>query len=238
MLVLRTSSKIRIRYVLKCNDFILQHASEVDSHDGGGDRKSVKDLVLMFSHQNQREREETSSVDNSAFKPRKSLGDAFLEKIRRQEGEKDNQQATPIAPKRETKGSIFDKQRAIEASQKFSHKSNLSEEPNRRNIFKAPRNNEDPMFAELTGPKGTNGLLNNMMIQNLSSQKDKPEKKILFADDKYQAATKLLQSPAPNSEITFTNQNKLYNKECLKNNGTEQPNTKIHELMDQPEEGL
>ena len=48
------------------------------------------------------------------------------------------------------------------------------------------------MFAELTGPKGTNGLLNNMMIQNLSSQKDKPEKKILFADDKYQAATKLL----------------------------------------------
>ena len=90
----------------------------------------------MFSGQNQTEKEETSSVDNTnkprkslgdAFlekiktqegqkednielnKPRKSLGDAFLEKIRTQEGQKEEQQVTPIAAKRAGKGSIFDK---------------------------------------------------------------------------------------------------------------------------------
>lgn len=90
----------------------------------------------MFSGQNQTEKEETSSVDNAnkprkslgdAFlekiktqegqkednielnKPRKSLGDAFLEKIRTQEGQKEEQQVTPIAAKRAGKGSIFDK---------------------------------------------------------------------------------------------------------------------------------
>ena len=44
---------------------------------------------MLFSGQNQTEKEETSSVDN-AIKPRKSLGDAFLEKIKTQEGQKED----------------------------------------------------------------------------------------------------------------------------------------------------
>ena len=64
-----------------------------------------------------------------------------------------------------------------------------------------------------------------MMVQNLSSQKDKPEKKTLFVEDKYQAASKiLLNSPAPNTEITFTNQNKQYNKEGESYGGVDQLN--------------
>ena len=46
----------------------------------------------------------------------------------------------------------------------------MSEEPSRKNIFKASRG--DPGFAELTGPKGTNGLLNSKMVENLSAQKE------------------------------------------------------------------
>ena len=45
-----------------------------------------------------------------------------------------------------------------------------------------------------------------MMVQNLSTQKDKPDKKGPPTEDKYQAATKiLLKSPVPNSEINFMN---------------------------------
>ena len=97
------------------------------------------------------------------------MGDAFLEKIKAESNEKEdlrpNLNKTPTS-KSGAKG-IFNKQRAIQNAAKHSVKSTVSEEPSRKNIFKASRG--EPGFAELTGPKGTKGLLNDNLVQNLSA---------------------------------------------------------------------
>ena len=88
-----------------------------------------------------------------------------MEKIKAEANEKEDlrpsHNKTPNAQS-SAKG-IFNKQRAIQAASKHSVKSTLSEEPSRKNIFKASRG--EPGFAELTGPKGTKGLLNDNLIQ-------------------------------------------------------------------------